>query len=248
VKFWTTPQELGGQVAKSLIQTRKTHPAEGWVRAGDAMTPEVQQELVELRARVAELTSKLTTERAQHALAIPEGLADGQDTVRLAGFVEYYPQKFVDAEEMVPKNKSRAWYSIDTTWDDLFAALAPSMMDECSEVDLENVLGEYMRKLMNDETDKFAKKDKIGWFMSVDPKDETFDDVVRVQFPALGYTRSGDRRRAPSDSNSYWILTDLGREHMMRLRASRKAPEKKSPPKQPGKKSASAKKAAKKAT
>ena len=33
VRYWTSPKDLGGQVAKSLIKIRRSHPAEGWVRA-----------------------------------------------------------------------------------------------------------------------------------------------------------------------------------------------------------------------
>jgi hypothetical protein len=233
VKFWTSTQELGGQVAKSLIQIRKTHPAEGWVRASDALTPEVKQELVELRAKVVELSSRLATERAHSTMAVPDELADGSDTVRLHAFVSYYPQKFVDTDQMVPKNKKRAWHWVEPTWDAVFAALAPSMTDECTEEALAKVLSEYMRTVMNDESDALPKAKQIGWFTEVEPKDETFDDVVRVQLPALGYTRNGDRRRAPSDRNAYWVLTDAGREHMMRLRAAKKTPTKKTPTKKP---------------
>lgn len=62
-KFWTTADGLAGQVALSLIQTRKTHPAEGWIRAGSAMTPEVEREIAELRAQLATAERDLQTVR-----------------------------------------------------------------------------------------------------------------------------------------------------------------------------------------
>ena len=37
-KFYNSPEDLGGKVSRSLIQLRKKHPAEGWVRGRFAMT------------------------------------------------------------------------------------------------------------------------------------------------------------------------------------------------------------------
>jgi hypothetical protein len=78
VKYWTTPAELGGQVAKSLIQTRNSHPAVGWVRASSAVTSEMEREVAELRARLAELTNELEHSRQSHA-DVPADIAQGSD-------------------------------------------------------------------------------------------------------------------------------------------------------------------------
>ena len=42
VKYWNDPGDLKGQVALAIIQIRKSHPAEGWIRASEAMTPDVK--------------------------------------------------------------------------------------------------------------------------------------------------------------------------------------------------------------
>lgn len=91
VKFWTTPEDLGGQVAKSLIQIRKTHPAEGWVRASNALTPEVEQELVELRAKVVQLTSDLASAQKHGPVSPLEGLAHGDEAIELEIEMDYHP-------------------------------------------------------------------------------------------------------------------------------------------------------------
>lgn len=224
VKFWETPQELGGQVAKSLIQTRKTHPAEGWVRAGNAMTPEVRQELAELRARVAELTADLAVEQAQVSVLAPDSLAQGSDQVALGGVVTYWPQEDVDAGNMTQRARKRGRHQVDSTWDNVFAALAPSMLDECTESDLEDALGKHMTELARAEEDERAGDKKIGWFIEFAVADKTFDDV-KVQLFSLRFIERSERRRQVSDTNTYWTLTHAGRDHMLRLRAIRRLPD-----------------------
>jgi hypothetical protein len=67
VKYWNEPGDLKRQVALAMIQIRKSHPAEGWIRAGEAMTPEVKAELAELRAKVRELGAELRDDASVRA-------------------------------------------------------------------------------------------------------------------------------------------------------------------------------------
>ena len=91
VKHWTSASDLGGKVAKSLIQIRKSHPAEGWVRARHALTPEVERELSELRRQVAELTAELDKSKVELPTAI-ENLAQGNDIHVMQLVVQYSPR------------------------------------------------------------------------------------------------------------------------------------------------------------
>lgn len=54
-KSWTTPDELGGVVSRSLVKLMKSRPAEGWVHGRHAVSPELLEELATLRAEVASL-------------------------------------------------------------------------------------------------------------------------------------------------------------------------------------------------
>jgi hypothetical protein len=59
-RFWTTPEELGGLVSRSIILLRKSHPRPGWVRAdtnGD----------LALRERIVELESQILALRADRS-------------------------------------------------------------------------------------------------------------------------------------------------------------------------------------
>jgi len=60
-RYWSTPEELGGVVSRSLIQTMKTKPGEGWVRARFATAPE---EINALREQLDQLNGELEASRA----------------------------------------------------------------------------------------------------------------------------------------------------------------------------------------
>lgn len=220
VKYWTTPAELGGQVAKSLIQTRNTHPAEGWVRASAAMTPETEREIAELRARVAELTNDLEHARQIDA-EVPLDIAQGDDPYDFATYLHYYTKDQVAKGYRYSDSRSHL-YEIKTTWNGIFSRLAPHMLDEASEKDLDKELDDMARDLLVDHLDAdgelpddYAKEDRTEAAASV------IQDV-KVQFFALNLIAQSDRRRAVTDKNTYWTLTQAGRAQMMRLRAIRR--------------------------
>lgn len=54
-KYWTTKDELGSVVSRSLIQQIKTKPAIGWVRANLVADESAAQEILKLRRKVEEL-------------------------------------------------------------------------------------------------------------------------------------------------------------------------------------------------
>lgn len=220
VKYWDSPESLGGQVAKSLIQIRKTHPAEGWVRARNALTPEVERELAELRARIAELTSELAAEHRLQVLEDTSDLASGEDRCDITAIIEYWTPEVVAAGETYERNKKRASGEFETTWNRVFARLAPELMDEASEEYLVEVLGELALELAKEEFE--TEEDPLGLIGGADIQLDSFNDV-KVQLSALGLIERSGRRRAVSDTNTYWALTSRGQDQLMRLRAIRKS-------------------------
>jgi len=120
-KMWRTPEELGGVVSRSLVQTIKTKPAEGWVRARHATSPE---QLNALRTRVDELTRELEQARVAPP-AEAEGLAKGNSVFELR--YQYY---YVGYQHEI----------IVLTWDEIFATVGPAMFGEASERQLKQQL------------------------------------------------------------------------------------------------------------
>ncbi len=113
-KFWRTPEELGGVVSRSLVQTMKTYPAEGWVRARNATSPE---QLNALRFQIDELNRQLEASRITPP-SNTEGLAKGNEVFEL----RYIFDRIL-----------KITGSLTLTWDEFFSILGPSMFDEESE-------------------------------------------------------------------------------------------------------------------
>jgi hypothetical protein len=223
VKFWNDPGDLKGQVALAMIQIRKSHPAEGWIRASHAMTPETERELAELRQRVAELTNALGDEKRHHRLEDTTDLAQGDDPVMLDAIVDYHSKKNVDAGTAYADRRLRARGDFETSWNDILAYIGPSLMDECTERHMSSEIDALAYKIAEDETDRIPD---FGTLMEVEVTGECFDGI-KVQLNALNLIeRSTDRKRPVSDSATYWRLTEHGHDALMRLRAVRRSDEK----------------------
>lgn len=218
VKYWSEPGDLKGQVALAMIQVRKSHPAEGWIRASKAMTPETETELAELRQKVAELTNALGDEKRQHRQEDTAHLAQGDDEALLDCFVQYHSQANVDAENTHVNNRLQARGEFESTWNEILAYVGPSLLDEATEQALSEELDHLAFKIVSDGADRL---EDFGHLMEVDVSGESFDDV-KVQLFALGLIEKSERKRPVADKATYWTLTDYGRDNLMRLRAKRR--------------------------
>jgi hypothetical protein len=244
VKYWNEPGALKGQVALAMIQIRKSHPAEGWIRASEAMTPEVKAELVELRAKVRELTADLKDEQREHASALdPSEFAQGDEIARISCALEFHRQRTIDIGEAYPYNRSRGLWTITPTWNRVFRHLSPELMDEaseeylrerlsalCLEMSRDDLLKKDVGDKKDDDQDQDTKADsedddaddrQISKIYDATVTMESFNDV-KVQFAALELIEKGTKPRPPSNTTRYWRLTERGRNQLMRLRAIRK--------------------------
>jgi len=221
-KFWTTPDGLAGAVALSLIQTRKTHPAEGWVRAGGAITPEVEAEIAELRAKLA--TAEKTIQEQKEASGRKEfdaELAQGSDIYSMPIVVKYLDQEDIDAGHKSLAYASDSYQSVRLTWDDVFKHLAPALMDEKSESVMRQGLNSLAYAVAGNPPP--LPDDAVEW-LDTDASPRAFNDV-KIQFFSLGLMEPSPKRHPVNDKNSYWSLTAEGRDHLMRLRAIRRPQE-----------------------
>jgi hypothetical protein len=233
VKYWNTPADLPGQVALAIMQIRKSHPAVGWIRASEAMTPEVKTELAELRAKVRELTADLKDEQRQHS-------AD----VDLSCSLEFHWQATIDSGEAYSHNRAHGRCTVNPTWNQVFKHLGPELMDEASEEYLRERLSALCFDMARDEllaeeahggesgTDSHEGEEenvdeqpdrRVGSIYEVEVTIESFNDV-KVQFAALGFIKKGSKRRLGSDTSTYWLLTERGHHQLMRMRAIRRRP------------------------
>lgn len=202
-KFWTTPQDLGSVVSRSVVKLIKDKPGVGWVRADLVPDESAAREILRLRSENDNLKRMLE----QFKTEPPRGseiFAFGDEETQLNFSFE------------VP-NRSDMKESISASWNELFAVLAPLMIDGASEIALKGKLNEYFRNRKFDQSDITIYRAHV--------RDEDFQRV-KVQFRALGLIAKDDRERVKEDATTRRILTPYGDTmltHVAAVRSSRDA-------------------------
>ncbi|MGZ4532052.1 MAG: DUF4062 domain-containing protein [Mycobacteriaceae bacterium] len=224
VKFWTSPDDLQAQIAKSWHRFVKTFPAVGWVRGDAGDSPETIKALADAQRTIAELQATASAS----ALTPPpgtEGLASGTDTYAL--FCEV---QITYREPSSPTSYKRLWTQVEVSWDALFAELGPLMVNESDEKALFERQGEALYRLGYDFVQTEVKDwlkanatDGTTYSVSDTSAETTEAETVLLQLEALGLITQSERRRAVADKGTYWTLTPWGRHRLTQLRAIRKA-------------------------
>lgn len=204
VRFFTNPHELGSVVSRSLIRLTKDAPAEGWVRARFAQSPETIEELSQLRAQLAQF--ELDKAIASRTTVEIEDLAQGHD------WVEIQFSLSPSWSHSQPVSSGSANY----TWNQLVALLGPMMIEEAAEASL-------IRRLEDDVLLNLRGSGQlqpsVSMRVQVDPR--SFDKI-KIQLRALRLIQKGSRRRPVSDKDVYWVLTELGDQLVVDISAIRR--------------------------
>lgn len=210
-KHWDSPQELGSVVSRSLIQLIKSTPAVGWVRANELADREATMELLQLRRKVEELQTEIARSRTS-APKGTEGLAQGDEEHSVHYSFNAMPPGAY---------QSTIWSaSFNPTWNELFASIAPLMIQEATEPGLKSAL-DRMAENMNIERLQADKKLASHSLASFRIGQDDFQ-TIKVQLRALGLIARSEKTRSVKDSGTYWTLTPYGDEVMTQLRAIRK--------------------------
>lgn len=217
VKFYGSPEDLGGKVSRAMNLATRNTDAEGWVRGRFAMTEEIRTEMAELRVRASELALAAT---AKTAVVIPADLSSGDEFYVMKLTFQYQTRSELAAEEnsFIPAPIRTRESELSVTWNDLIRELGPRMFDEVSEPMLASAVRNFaQRRLLNDRQDLLPNG--FGQMLDLDVAQETFDDITLQMF-ALNVTEHGTKNHR--DTHKYWKLSELGNDTLMRLRAIRK--------------------------
>ncbi|WGL51596.1 DUF4062 domain-containing protein [Nocardioides sp. BP30] len=218
VKYWTSPEELAGAVAVSLIKTRKSHPAIGWVRGDNAMSPEVETEIAQLRERVATLTQQLQAREQGVTDEDVSGFAQGSDVYRMPVRIAYWNKD----EAVVASSRKFLDTRLPTTWDGVFAQVAPLLMVEASEQSIGMALRRHAAAVLPEHGSGLPFPEGAGKFRRDPAIQEEARTETIVQLFALGLIQESEKRHPVTDRDTYWSLTERGRAHLTRLTALRK--------------------------
>ncbi len=217
VKFWSTPQELGSIVSRSVVQLIKNHSAVGWVRADQVPDESSAAEIVRLRNTIDRLQEKLSS-----ATTLPppgtEHLASGSQ--------EYTVEYYWEFSFGFLLSENSPWQSTNIQWDKIFYYLGPELLDEGTT----NAIISRMRSLVGGLTlsvrEDWVKKNttprKQLEYKTTHLTTTAVDSIV-LQLRALGYITKSVRKRSLKDSQTYWTLTPFGDDFLTKLRAIRRS-------------------------
>lgn len=225
VKYWTTAEGLAGQVALSYAKLLRYSPAVGWIRADQAASTETLARLASAQQRIAELEQQIA------AAALPaniETLAQGDDAVTFTVRAHAWYQR-----PSKPRLAAGRFFLVETTWNGLLAALAPSLLVEAEESAIRTQLDAWLQTANYatavEETRRRAEQrdpSLVGHLgfpedLTVRINDEDFGTIM-LQFKAIGLIAQSGRRRSVADKGTYWSLTRVGEEIAVQARALRK--------------------------
>jgi len=203
-KFWSSAHDLGGKVSRSLIQLKKRHPSEGWVPGRYAADQKMLAEVERMRARIAELELNAMS-RSDLPPSNYDQLRGGSDSLALNYEIK------VTAKGKIEETK------ITTTWDNMFAYCGAALSGECTTQELAEKMRLCIYHAVPDQYRAFNTYDDIILYYAL-------EDQIRIQLQALGLIEQGTKKRAVSDTNTYWKLTPFGEKHLVQVKAIKRKP------------------------
>ena len=198
VRFWETPVELGSIVSRSMVSLIKNFPAEGWVKAGSIVDEKNIKEISRLQNENKSLREQLDVLKIQVPVGT-EKLQQGEDLFLIDFHLHYW----------YPERKVR--FSEQFSWNELYGAVAPHLLGEGSEYDMEKALEEFIQEKikLKGEYDAYCRISKQSY------------GQIKVQLKALGLIRLSNREHTEKD-DVYWTLTPYGDYVMTQLLAKQK--------------------------
>lgn len=213
--YWNNADDLKAKVIIGLTSATKRHPAIGWVRADNVPSEATIKEVLSLKQKVTDLEAELESSRTE-APAGTEDLMQGDDPfdMKLSFYATPPGGSYYD--------RQRYTATVSPSWNDIFAGVAPVLINEATERALRAAFSKSLSKISKDEFENH--EDLQGHTLS----DFSFHDddiyTCMVQLRALGLIKESDKKRSIRDSATYWTLTPYGDQTMVKLRAISKKP------------------------
>jgi len=221
-QMWTTPENLGGKVSRSLINLIRDYPAIGWIRGDQVIGEDAAKEMLRLRNRIDELEENISFLESKP----PEGsqkLKQGNDELTFDITITHYEAgKSGYARET-------AFYDtivpIPVTINELFLTIATSLLSECPQPvvyrKFRDILYSRAKILFFEQsstTERQVKTTHIELFQL---------DKVIIQLKALGLIDVVAQRKViPAGQNEkseqHWKLSLYGERVMTQMLAMKK--------------------------
>ncbi len=215
VQMWENADELAFKVTTSVVTAFKTHPAIGWIRSDQINSGEQSKELLAFKKKNEELEKKIASISKDGPLSA-KGLAKGDEPVDVLYRLNVGPKIGYVSFQL-------DWMTSQISWARLFSSVAPNMINECSDKQLDSELDEVFLLDFRDEIDAEVSKASKKADMALEIKELEIDAetlaLVKVQFRALGYIQKSNRPKSIADRGTYWQLTEHGDQVMTEMLA-----------------------------
>lgn len=205
-RYWSSPGDLGEVAKKALPQYVKQNPAPGWVRAGQVTDLNQAREMQEMRARLDELEQEREDWVMARRPAVGD-LAKGSDAV----VVQYSCNVYIKGDCKVTMSEARM------TWNDVFAAVGPHLMNEAPEATMRQAVEEMIAgRALNDVQAVLPKAHAVR---NIVLSTHAFNQI-KIHMRALGLIRKSSRK--DPQGHTWWVLTAHGDQTMTSLLAVRR--------------------------
>jgi hypothetical protein len=203
VKFWKTAAELPGLVALSLSKTIKVHPAVGWVRASNVSNDELLQDLNTLRKE--NQTLRATIGSLQEAVGPrPQDNLAGLDE-SFEATIEY------SVYDQYSRRSHTKHEAFSTTWADLFARIAPDLLENPNDALVSSRLGKSIYKSLHSGGEKAAHVEHDCF------------QTIKLQLTAQSLVNVAYSKTVKGGMALFWSLTARGQRVMLQLRTVKTA-------------------------
>jgi Domain of unknown function (DUF4062) len=206
-RFWDSPTDLGSQVSRSLVKLINGTPGIGWVRGNLVPDQAAAEEMLTMRRRIEELEGLLQATRTTG----PEGASE------LAQGEEEHEIDYTFLAAPISQEWNRQTYGKSTTlsWDDMFSAISPLLIDEAGERQMKTAIDSLVIDYEYEALSKELPKMKLS---NISISNDIFQ-TIKIQLRALGLIAKSIKSRSVKDTATYWTLTPFGDTVMTRLRA-----------------------------
>ena len=219
--YWDSPENLKSTLIVGLTKTIKLKPATGWVRANQVITEADLKEVLALRRRVDELNAELEKARTTPPRGTEE-FAQGEETFKL-----HISFSWTEPDDIMGQQVGRT-IEIFPTWNEIFAALAPMLMNESAESSMKTALVDHFAPRAKTKAGNLSitigpsRPSFMSATLSASCSTEDFSKCL-VQLRTLGLIRqSVEKNRSVKDTATYWTLSTYGDRLLVQLLAQRR--------------------------
>ena len=209
--YWESQEELKSKVIVGLTSIVKRHPAVGWIRADQIPSGVTIVEIFELRNKISELEQELERSRTEPPHGTENLLQQNDHFAISLDFLVRQYESF---------GGKRYKTTINPTWNDMFASVAPGMINEVTDEGFRKSFKKFAIQYIEDafRNESILKDKEVG---EVYIKQHDIDTFI-IQLRALGLIQHSVRKRSIKDTSTYWTLTRYGDMLMVQLRALKK--------------------------